>query len=101
MPTLYILIGNAKKPNLKEHDKLLVLDISKFNLSDIPYLFKMISGDPKDVADNAKKLFGIDASELMKYDQIKICLDKSIVGIVKRAVGKKVSELGYDLFDCH
>lgn len=99
------MIGNAKKPNLKDEDKLIVLDLKKFSFFDMPSLLKMSSMSPENVKDDAldsrtKKLLGMDASEMKKYDKIKICLDTTVLNVVKQATRMQAGKLDYDVFDC-
>lgn len=103
MPTLYIVIGKAK-PKLKEGDKSITIDFDKFSPSDIPSLFKIASllnhnADQNEVDSSVKKVLGMEPSEVMKFDKIKLCMEKSFLAIA-RSVTTKKKKLDYDIFGC-
>jgi len=105
MPKLYLVMGGNPPSHADKDDLVVNVDFSRFSLSDISTLMKLVSELQKEHVDDnklneaiAKLVPSLNLDTMMHFDDVKICADKSMLGIAKRSLAKKNKDV--DPFGC-
>jgi len=105
MPKLYLVMGGNPPSHADKDDLVVNVDFSRFSLSNISTLMKLLSELQKEEVDDkklneaiAKLIPSLDLDKMKQFDDVRICADKSMLGIAKRSLAKKHKDI--DPFGC-